>query len=152
MSHPSTLGSLVPLDADARRDAIHVAIAPFICAPDTYLQPGQPFKLDAKGRAVVVPARADSVGVVDPFLPTSVRPGERFWGAMTPATVSNLRHDWDHAAFPAAAVVPTIQLVEKPEDEEVTTLREFAKSYGLSLTGVMDTASELLNDSCRGCN
>ncbi len=155
MSHPATLGSLIASDADARRDAIHVAIAPFVAAPDARLLPGAPFGLDANGRAV--PAYWErAVGVVDPFLKSGVRPGERFWGCVTPGAVTGLRHEWDHhviaPAGRAAKVEIVERLVEKPEDPEVKAVREFAESHGMTLKEVIYQASIGLDDSCRGCN
>lgn len=151
-THP-TLGSLIALEATASRDAIHVAIAPIVAAGNVYLNPGQPFALDVYGLAQPC-LIADAVGVVDPFLKASVRPGERFWGCITPGTTHNLRHEWDNRHF-AAPVAPTVERievpVEKPEDPEVAKVREFAKAQGLTLTEVIDEASQNLNAECRGC-
>jgi hypothetical protein len=86
------IGKLVT--GEEGRDAVHVAIAP-VAAP-CELRPGQ--HVDAHGRPEgpgVVP-----VGIVDPFLREAVRPGERFWLFLYPNTVTSLRHEWTHPAFP----------------------------------------------------
>lgn len=90
------VGNLIDTN-DARRDAIHVAVAPVEAAED--LLPGQHVGLVA-GRAS---AEAESIGVVDPFLTSPVLKGQRFWLFLYPNTVTSLRHVWTHPAF---AVVP----------------------------------------------
>ena len=82
------------ISADEGRDAVHVAIAP-ITAP-CELRPGQ--HVDSLGRPEgpgVVP-----VGVVDPFLREPGSPGQRCWLFLYPNTVTTLRHEWTHPAFP----------------------------------------------------
>ena len=87
------------IDTEARRDAIHVAVAPVEAAED--LLPGQHVGLLA-GRAS---GGIEPVGVVDPFLKAVVRQGQRFWLFLYPNTVTSLRHVWTHPAF--MAVPPT---------------------------------------------
>lgn len=153
---PIPLGQLIPLDAPANRDATHVAIVPLIAAPGAYLSPGLPFNLTESGLALPCHP-SEAIGAVDPFLKTTVRPGERFWGLLIPGSVTNLRHQFDHHAFPVApaptaeAVTERAITVEKPEDPEITRLREFAKTKGLSIDEIIDEVSTALNDSCRGC-
>jgi ABC-type nitrate/sulfonate/bicarbonate transport system substrate-binding protein len=83
------------IDSDARRDAIHVAVAPVEAAED--LQPGQHVGLVAGLASGTVAA----IGVVDPFLTEAVRKGQRFWLFLYPNTVTTLRHVWTHPAFMA---------------------------------------------------
>lgn len=79
---------------DARRDAVHVAVAPVEAAEE--LQPGQHIGLiDNKAHG----NHPSPVGVVDPFLSTVVNLGERFWLFLYPNTVTSLRHVWTHPAF-----------------------------------------------------
>lgn len=80
----------------ARRDAIHVAVAPAIAAER--LAPGQHVSLGSDGQAI---GSGDLVGIVDPFLATSVESGQTFWLFLYPNTVTSLRHEWTHPAFPA---------------------------------------------------
>lgn len=89
---PDVLGRLA--DANAGRDAVHVAIAPVVCA-DKYLLPGERIGL-VNGRAT---KKADAIGVVDPFLQEPVANGERFYIALFPGSIESLRHEWTHKAF-----------------------------------------------------
>ncbi len=91
--------------------------------------------------------------MVDPFLVTSVRPRERFFGLLCPGSTTNLHHVWEHHRFPLPVVEPTVieKTVTAPEDEEVTKIREFARRNNLTLSEVMNEAKENLNAECRGC-
>lgn len=90
------VGKLIE-DNAARRDAIHVAVAPVEAAED--LLPGQHVGL-VVGKAS---AGVEPIGVVDPFLTATILKGQRFWLFLYPNTVTSLRHVWTHPAF---AVVP----------------------------------------------
>jgi hypothetical protein len=79
---------------DARRDAVHVAVAPMVAAER--LLPGQHVGLLEDGRAGVA---EELIGIVDPFLTEAVRPGQRFWLFLYPETITSLRHVWTHPAF-----------------------------------------------------
>ncbi len=94
MSVPE-VGNLI--EGDAYRDAIHVAVAPVKAGQD--LKAGDSVRIDKKDQTAIVCNARDRVGVVDPFLMTTVSKGERFWLFMTPNTVTNLRHAWTHTAF-----------------------------------------------------
>lgn len=78
---------------DARRDAIHFAVAPV--EADMDLRPGEHVSVRA-GRASRDGA---AVGIVDPFLQGEVKKGQRFWLFLYPNTVTSLRHVWTHPAF-----------------------------------------------------
>ena len=88
------LGQII--DGKQHRDAIHIAVAPVEAAED--LEPGQRIGLLADGRASGKPHVA-VVGIVDPFLQSTVLCGQRFWLWLTPYTITSLRHDWTHPAF-----------------------------------------------------
>src|SRR5579884_3398390 len=99
------IGSLAA--EDAGRDAVHVAIAP-IAAP-CELRPGQ--HVDPHGRPEgpgVVP-----VGIVDPFLREPVVAGQRFWLFLYPNTVTSLRHEWTHPAFPTTSPAEVNQAIKE---------------------------------------
>lgn len=105
-----TIGRLV--SGDAGRDAVHVAVAP-VTAP-CELQPGQ--HVDPRGNpegSGVAP-----VGIVDPFLREPVRPGQRFWLFLYPNTVTSLRHEWTHPAFPTASAAEVNQAIKEYLDQK----------------------------------
>lgn len=80
---------------DARRDAIHVAVAPV--EADMLLLPGQRVGMHANGKFGT--AATEKIGIVDPFRGELVCPGERFWLLLFPGTITGLRHAWQHPAF-----------------------------------------------------
>lgn len=90
-----TLGT-APLDETAARDAIHLAVEPVIAGEA--LDPGEPILLrDGKAFACLV---ENALGIVDPFLRSTVRPEQRFWLVVMPRQITSLRHVWEHPAFP----------------------------------------------------
>jgi hypothetical protein len=96
---------------DARRDAIHIAIAPVVASMT--LDPGDHVWLTAEGQAAkrTGTKNVDTVGVVDPFYDTVVLKGEKFWLFLYPNSITNLRHVWEHPAFKAK--VPWQERLEK---------------------------------------
>jgi hypothetical protein len=84
------IGTILP--PTARRDAIHVAVAP--CVAVDALAPGD--LVDANGQFV---NRVKAVGIVDPFLTAPVKRGQRFFIFLFPGTVTGMRHAWQHPAF-----------------------------------------------------
>lgn len=84
-----------------RRDAIHIAIAPITAAE--MLTPGQHVGLVQAGNTELAGPCAQPIGIVDPFLPTAVAPGQRCWLFLYPGSIVGLRHVWSHPAFTAAA-------------------------------------------------
>lgn len=85
-------------DEQARRDAIHIAVAPVEAFSD--LHPGDHVAIEQDGKAHLrCPSEGDKVGIVDPFLLAPVLKGERFWLFLYPGTVTSLRHVWTHPAF-----------------------------------------------------
>ncbi len=92
------------LHVPAQRDAIHVAIAPVVAAEE--IQPGEHcgFIQDGDTENVGACRRGSTkyaIGIVDPFLTSPVKIGERFWMFLYPNTVTSLRHEWTHPAFGA---------------------------------------------------
>ncbi|RJQ30324.1 hypothetical protein C4565_00640 [Candidatus Parcubacteria bacterium] len=88
------LGKLVTKETG--RDAVHMAIAPITAV--RRLKPGE--HVDANG----FPERygAKPVGIVDPFLREDVLEGQVFLIMLYPLSVTSLRHEWTHPAFPTA--------------------------------------------------
>lgn len=119
------------IKGDARRDAIHVAIAPVVAACD--LAPGYHVGLLPDGTAS---NKAAKVGIVDPYLPYGVTKGERFYLFLYPQTVTSLRHEWTHPAF-----TDDVKLSEKEQSE--AWLREAAVMLGVSYEHLIGEYSEL---------
>jgi hypothetical protein len=87
------LGSII--EGEGYRDAIHIAIAPVVAG--MRLEAGSHVMLDEDGAAMQSNTKA--IGVVDPFLKTSVAKGQRFYLCLYPRTITALRHEWTHPAF-----------------------------------------------------
>ena len=92
------LGRLID-NGDRRRDAIHISTAPVIAAAP--LQPGEHVGLLQEGNRELVGVCENNIGIVDPFLTTSVETGQRFWLFLYPNTITGRRHVWTHPAFRA---------------------------------------------------
>lgn len=89
------------------RDAIHLAVDPVVASQP--LRVGQKIgiingKAYPAGNILKRMSHPDMIipyhGIVDPFLPRTVEPGETFWFVMAPRMVTSLRHVWEHPAFP----------------------------------------------------
>ena len=106
------------------RDAIHIAVAPMTAAE--LLSPGQHVGLTHDGAAGF---SDEPIGVVDPFLKTVVRKGQKFWLFLYPNTITSLRHEWIHPAF-----VPTAK------QESELWLRGFAESWRMEYNYMIDEA------------
>ncbi len=99
MNYTPNLGELC--NEDARRDAIHIAVAPVVAGVS--LAPGDYFVL-IEGKAIyTLPTNPNAVGFVDPTLPRHgiriVAKDQLFWGWIIPGTITSLRHVWTHPAF-----------------------------------------------------
>ena len=80
------------------RDAVHVAILPVVAGEK--LDPGQQVDLLSDLRtAHPALVKGSCVGVVDPFLPFAVQPGQWFYLLLPPGSITSLRHDWTHPAI-----------------------------------------------------
>ncbi len=91
-----------PPEPDARRDAVHIAVAPVVAAHR--LRPGDHvgfFPHGEYGEKRLVGYGFPKIGVVDPFLTSEVEEGQSFWMFLFPGTVTSLRHVWTHPAFKA---------------------------------------------------
>jgi hypothetical protein len=118
---PLPIGKIIA--GDAHRDAIHIAIAPVTAFKS--LDPGDDVGLmDVNGEHLAGPC-SKPVGIVDPFLQSPVRKGQRFYLFLYPNTVTSLRHEWTHPAFADAAPV-TLRRVDNAKQEAEEWLRRFA--------------------------
>ena len=115
------LGKLI--DGEAGRDAIHIAIAPVVAAEKLYT--GQLIGFPNDGDTINVSSRASKlIGIVDPFLPNIVLPGDQFYMLLLPNTITSLRHEWVHPAFGSASASPGQVADEKTAAEK--WMRAFA--------------------------
>lgn len=117
------LGKLIDPNAMPQRDAIHVAVCPIMAT--TKIWPGQHVGLDEHGGARLEPP---FVGIVDPFLNEPAFAGHWFWLFLYPGTVTSLRHEWKHPAFPVQATA----------GESEKWLTDFAKKARLDYDAMLD--------------
>jgi hypothetical protein len=127
-----TLGQLI--DDTQKRDAIHLAVEPTIAGERLF--PGQSVGI-VDGKAT---ARAEPLGIVDPFLTKPVFPDQRFWLVLFPRMVTSLRHVWSHPAFPDEGATGTTGYATSLE-----WLENFASGPGLSLHEIVKAAVEYLD-------
>ncbi len=124
-----------------QRDAIHVAVAPVTAHCKLYPAEGVCFVSGSNeivSRAGV--AAGETIGIVDPFLDRVVAPGERFWVFLFPGTVTSLRHDWTHPAFPVAP-----EATSSDQKESRKWIENFsAKINGQDYDSLMTVAARFL--------
>jgi hypothetical protein len=120
-THTDALASLgTIINEGEKRDAIHLAVEPVIAgqrlAPGMHvgLKDGRAFGEGVKG-----------VGIVDPFLTTPVRKGERFWLVVYPRQITSLRHVWEHPDFPASGETGDISVSQPSKEASEKWLRDF---------------------------
>jgi len=93
------------------QDAIHIAVAPVVAYRT--LRPGEHVALTDDGEADIF---GKCIGIVDPFLTTAVKKGEKFWLFLYPGSITSLKHFWTHPAFekkPEAIPVAPIPVTVK---------------------------------------
>lgn len=123
------------LTGDVGRDAIHLAVK--AVQTDQRLFPGQHVGLNSAGKATAV--GADFIGIVDPFLDGGVFPGQWFWLTLYPRTITSLRHEWTHPAFPEDGV--TI-IAEDPKSVSERWLRNYAEEIDETLNTLLEAAGD----------
>lgn len=89
----ATLGTLIH---GGERDAIHLAVEP-ITAGESIL-PGANIGI-SNGKAYYSGDGIKALGIADPFLQSTINPGERFWLIVYPRQITSLRHVWEHPDF-----------------------------------------------------
>ena len=136
-----TIGKLIA--ADSQRDAIHIALAPVVAT--TRMKPGDRVGLTAAG-AVLACSVAPTVGIVDPFLGARVEAGDRFWLFLLPNTVTGMRHEWQHPAFPQEGRV----YLPAGANAAEKWIREYARDIGLDYEDLMDGAASWLHSKKGG--
>lgn len=135
------LGKIITRDADAQRDAIHIAVAPVVAT--TTLAAGDRIAFATKdNRERVVKVFTGGFGIVDPFLEGYVMPEQRFWAFLFPNTVTGMRHEWQHPHF-SGTETATAQDVAKAR------ITDIAKMIGGSF-GTFDALMEHVESCVEG--
>ncbi len=124
------------------RDAIHVAVMPVIASQT--LSPGQHIGFCEGGYQVTSDPSSPYklIGIVDPFLPTDVQKGDRFWMVLYPNTITGLKHVWSHPAISHTG--------HGVGTESEKWLRDFADSVDADYHWMMQVASTHCEDSKKG--
>lgn len=128
---------------DAGRDAIHIAVAPVVAFEP--LKPGDHVGILNSGEASK--ATAKHIGIVDPYLSSPVKSGERFYLCLYPNTITSLRHHWVHPSFKEEAP-PTKADFDKSESE--AWLRKYAVGFKEYTHDPEKAYQELLSDLREG--
>ncbi len=111
-----------PIEGEAHRDAIHVAMFPAEAGGRLY--PAQFVDIN-NGQATAASDLSTGIGLVDPWLQSAVMPGQRVWILLHQNTVTGMRHHWEHPSFDNA----TNQ--EKPVSSK-EWLEAFANKAGMT--------------------
>lgn len=138
MSNEIKLGQL--LRGAEQKDAIHMALAPIIA--HRALQPGEHIGVKNGVESSDV---YEKIGIVDPFLKSVVRKGEKFYILLYQYSVTGMRHEWEH---------PYFVKVKSPEmSPSVAWLTHYASIFGLNYQGLIDACNDYLDtgsDFCLG--
>ena len=120
----------------AKRDAIHVAVAPVVAA--VVLKPGQHIgflmdELHPANQPRVSHKAKKLIGIVDPFLESKVKPNDKLWMFLYPGSIQSLRHDWVHPAF-------------NTKEAAREWLEDFANYIGVDLDALIQGARDYIKD------
>lgn len=137
------------------RDAIHIAIASVVA--NELLHPGEfinfisPYDIDN------VKADSDGIGIVDPYLRTSVNKGDIFWMHLLPGTITSLKHQWSHPAFDALTAKIKAdherKLAEKKKifNDSFEWIENWASNVGITYDEALSAAEEYLQHGNYWC-
>jgi hypothetical protein len=136
----SELGKI--LTGDHGRDAVHIAVAPVVAMER--LRPGEHVGLvSVDGADGSEPYRVgrskQPIGIVDPYLREEVDPGEACWLFLYPQTITSLRHQWVHPAFPGEAALT-------PEADSRKWIEGFAAELDQTYNRLMSAAALWVED------
>lgn len=138
------IGKLAP--GYAARDAVHFAVIPVEAGQE--LQRGDRTMLDVDGRALKALQWEAPIGVVDPFLPTDVQKGQRFWLFLNPCTITSLRHVWTHPEFKDESSVQTAMTsiaLSKKEEARLWLTDFIAQMNGEPLETLIEAVQSAIN-------
>jgi len=132
------LGSLIPSTDSPGKDAVHMAVAPVVAG--TTLFPGDRVAFNSS-RGVV--RSDDPIGIIDPFLPPRIPipAGQKCWLLLFPGSVTGIRHEWNHPAFPMEAVATAAN------SDSVSVSTRWILAYATDIAGV---GYESFMDDVRG--
>jgi hypothetical protein len=134
MNNPE-LGKLITDNQE--RDAVHIAIIPVEAGER--LGPGVWVNV-LDGKAYEASFKV-AQGIVDPYIVGVVNKGDKFFLLLKPNTITSLKHNWTHPAFPIEKA-PTIV----PDSDQVRNskvwLEDFASSGQVSYDDLMEMAEE----------
>ncbi len=140
MSDPQTkLGQLI--EEGMQRDAVHIAVAPVKAT--NRLEPGEHIGFVSDDGESVGPSKAP-IGIVDPFLTSAVRKGERFWMFLFPNTITALKHVWEHPAFDK-------QTFPNPFLSKLW-MHKYAEQYGFTGERIIRAATDYLDHGNHLCD
>lgn len=134
------------LTGNEERDAVHIAVAPATAL--VTLKPGEHVEItNSNGRTEAVKAGKHPIGIVDPFLTTSVKFGEQFYIFLYPNTITSLKHVWTHPDFEEKvfSVCSSVNgytnddnnCVDTDKTESVQWMEDFASSCDMSLKDML---------------
>lgn len=130
------LGELIQSTSEVnQRDAVHIAVVPVIAHKQ--LRPAEAVGVTADG---TMTSSSTTVGIVDPFLVKNVEQGQTFWLFLFQGSVTTLRHEWTHSAFPAS-----ISIKPPATDDSIAWLKEYASQVNHYL-GPEDAYRTLMED------
>ncbi|MDE2010251.1 MAG: hypothetical protein KGJ09_09280 [Candidatus Omnitrophica bacterium] len=123
------------LDEFAKKDAIHIAVAPVVAGEE--LQPGDKIVLTQEGKAVKCTV-ISALGLADPFIAREkIKKDERFYLFLYPGTITDLRHEWYHPAFPEKL---NQEIDAQNRESAQLWIRHWAENIGLSYDEAMEAA------------
>ena len=147
MSNEDTLkalGKLIP-DASYGKDAVHIAVIPAIAA--NRLDPGEHVEYRNgtahSRRGASMPNT--NIGIVDPYLATEVKPGQRFWLFLYPGTITSLRHEWTHPAIDQDDDVAAFIHSDSGKKVSQDWMENFAGQYGFRASRMLSQAEEWID-------
>lgn len=120
------------LKGGERRDAVHFAVAPVRPDKGQFLRAGERVRLAPGSTDVVVAWDCDDeppVGIIDPFLDGYVTDKDRCWLFLFPSTITGLRHEWTHPAFPDQQPQSVVEPEESSPEYSRRWLQGFADKY-----------------------